>query len=102
MQHRLNFGGDLCLLKNNVHRPHLIILVSYRLRLQHRHDDQEFLCANVLQSFLPVKYTWRADAADKFQPDGGTTAGGVVSDHSAGCQDIWPAHPQVLQSYSAP
>ncbi|KAL0044208.1 hypothetical protein WJX82_004293 [Trebouxia sp. C0006] len=69
-----------------------------RWRLQHRHDDQEFLCANVLQSFLPVSYTWQAEAADKFQSDGRTTAGGVVSDHSAGCQDSWADHPQGLSN----
>ncbi|KAL0022965.1 hypothetical protein WJX77_012206 [Trebouxia sp. C0004] len=63
-----------------------------------RQDDQKFLCANVLQSFLPQKYEWQAEASDTGQSDSGPTSGGVVSDHSAGCQGSWADCPQALSN----
>ena len=62
----------------------LSLLIGCRWRLQLSQPDQGFMCANVLQSFLPVRYKWQAEASDtaELRP-------GDIGDAKRGA-DAWP------------
>ena len=61
-------------------------------------QDQGFMCANVLQSFLPVKYVWQAEASDMAQlgPEDISEAKRVVDDWPIGSTGDWSCVEKVL------